>query len=290
MRRIPLIAPLLMVLSSNCGWEENLPEIDIYGTVTVPGGAATRVVTDDQGNETEIKDPRFLGPVFLGAFASVQEGQFDYPHPEMGPVITGSYPGDTFPYGGTSVGRFSFACYETTACRVVTGRFTSFDSILEYFSDYIQEPVEDPYGEEVTSGKVFEQYCLDYYYVTSLQEFTFLALDDDLNEDLDFTENADGDFEAEFEMLHTPYHEGMQIWGWIDSPSADSFRFSTCDESREGPDSTEYNLNFDAGGAHADILNFPNLYINTGDWVSTQSFTMTSREDEPHLVLDFHYE
>ncbi len=289
-------SPSLLLLAAalaGCGFDENLPEIDITGTVVVPRAAATRTVTDEQGAQTEVTDVRLIGPVYLGAFPDVQQGAFAYPHPEMGPILDPAYPGDTYPYGGTSVGRFDFACFESVACQVTTGRFSSFEQILEYFNVWADDPVLDAYGEEITSARYYEQYCLWYYYNTSYDEFGFLAVDQDENgdwvPDLDFTENADGDFVAEFSMKHTPYVEGMKIWGWVDNPSQ-AYTFSTCDADRPGPARYDYDMNFEAGGSHQDILNFPSLYIYQGDWISSAAWAMTSPEDEPEIVLDFDYE
>jgi hypothetical protein len=206
----------------------------------------------------------------------------------MGPVVDPAYPGNTYPFGGSTIGRFDYACFEATACMITTGRHESFASIIDYFSNYVGTPLVDPYGDEVTSDKYFEQYCFDYYNVTSWQELAFLAVDDDGNTELDFTENADGDFVAEFDMPATSYTEGMAIWGWVDSPS-DAYTFSTCDPSRDGPDSNEYNLSYDAGGGHQQVLNYPSVYIFEGDYVSTEGYIMTSEDDEPVVTLDYAY-
>jgi hypothetical protein len=293
MRTLPL---LLITLGVGCGFEENLPEVDFSGRVIIPKEAATRVIEID-GVETELTDVRFLGPVFLGAYPSVTTLGFPYPHPEMGPVIDPAYPGDTYPYGGTSIGRFDFACFESVACKVTTGRFDSFEKIIEYFS-WSDEPVVDPFGNDVVSPDYYLQYCLDYYYFTELTEFGFLAVEEDENgelvSDLDFEQitadhelapEYEGDFVAEFTMRHVVWTEGMQIWGYIDNPSQD-FSFSTCNDDIYGNARNDYNLYFTAGGHHRDVLNYPSLYINDGDYVVRDAFTMTSKDDEPLLVLD----
>lgn len=294
MRTLPLL--LLALGAAACGFEEDLPEVDFSGRVIVPKEAATKTIEID-GVETELTDVRFLGPVFLGAYPSVTTSDFAYPHPEMGPIIDPAYPGDTYPYGGTSIGRFDFACFEAVACKVTTGRFESFEKIIEYFS-WSDEPVVDPFGNTVESADYYMQYCLDYYYNTELTEFGFLAIaedgDGDLVPSLDFVQitadhelaaDYEGDFVAEFTMRHAVYTEGMSIWGFIDNPSQD-FTFSTCNDDVYGNARNDYNLYFNAGGHHHDILNYPSLYINHGDWVVRDAHVMTSREDEPLLVLD----
>ncbi len=285
--------PLVLLLATGCSFDEDLPEVTISGTIVIPKEAATRTVEVD-GVEQELTDPRFLGPVYLGAFPSVSDAYFDYPHPEMGPVIDPSEPGDTYPYGGTSVGRFDFACFESVACRVTTGRFDSFEGMLEYFNDFTDDPVTDPYGTQVESAKYWEQYCLDYYYATSYDELRFLAVEQDENgewvSDLDFEQDeSTGDFVAEFDMHHTYYVEGMSIWGWVDNPS-EYYSFSTCNTEAYGACNYEYNLNFYAGDVHHDVLNFPSDYISQGDWVVSSPHIVSSPEDQPELVLDFHYE
>ena len=106
---------------------------------------------DDDDNEVVIEnDPRTIGPVYIGAFASVKDGLYSYPHPEIGPVIE-DLPGHTFPYGGTTVGRFDWGCYEELQCRMVTGRYESYDDILGFFQE-IGQPVIDENGDEVLSG------------------------------------------------------------------------------------------------------------------------------------------
>jgi hypothetical protein len=279
---------LLLAGIAGCGFDEKLPEIDIQGKVIIPRAAATRNVVDTSGDIVTLTDDRFIGPVYLGAFPDVREGYFPYPHPEMGPIV-GELDGNTYPYGGTSVGRFAFACFEALVCRVSTGRFVSFDEIIEYFTVFAQDPIVDPSGDEVTSGAYFEQYCLDYFYYTSLQEFDFLAIDDEGKPAPDFTENADGDFEAEFTMSHTPFYEGMKLWGWVDTPS-EVYEFSTCNPNLYGPAMNEYNQEFNAGGGQWNVLNYPGSYIFKGDWVVSEAWQMNSREDEPTLKVDFKYE
>lgn len=298
MRFLPLT--LLGLASIGCAFEENLPEVDIAGKIIVPKEAATRTLEIDDV-ETELTDIRFLGPVWLGAYPSVGETYFPYPHPEMGPVIDDDYPGNTYPYGGGSVGRFDFACFEEVACKVTTGRFESFEKIIEYFS-WSDDPVIDPYGVLVTDPKYYEQYCLDYYYNTELTEFGFLAIEEDesgeLVSDLDFEqitadheladyggEDRVGDFVADFHMNHVVWLEGMTLWGYIDNPSQE-LTFSTCNEDLYGNARNDYNLYFNAGGHHHDIINYPSLYIMEGDYVVRDGWPMSSPDDEPVLVLD----
>lgn len=287
-RTVRRLLPTLLLLAVGCSFDEQLPEIDIHGKVVIPRAAATRNIQDESGNIVELTDDRFIGPVYIGAFSDVREGYYDYPHPAMGPIV-GELDGNTYPYGGTSVGRFAFGCFESVACRISTGRFETFEEVIEYFGVFAQDPVTNPFGEEVTSPAYYEQFCLDYFHFTSVQELKFIAVDENGKPAPHFTENADGDFEAEFDMPHTPYYEGMKIWGWVDSPS-EVYEFSTCNPALYGPAQTEYNENYYAGGGQWNILNYPGSYIFHGDWVVSEAWQMNSPEDEPTLKVDFNYE
>ena len=119
---------------SGCTFDEGLRERDITGMVRIPVEALTTLelidpdgtpivqdgfTVDEEGNPVLDITEQFglLGPVYLGGFPSVQEGDYAYPHPEMGPILDPDRPGNTYPYGGTSVGRFDYACYEQLAAR-----------------------------------------------------------------------------------------------------------------------------------------------------------------------------
>lgn len=255
----------ILFLALGCAYEEVLPEKDIFGKVVLPAEALTYTLPDG----SEVTDTRFIGPVFLGAFAGLDETSFNYPHPEMGPIIEADTPGDTFPYGGATIGRYDFACYEALACKVVTGRFTDYNEILEYFGDMLENPVKDSAGAEVAYSSTFQQECFDYFYATSDQEMAFIGEDD-------FTENADGDYEASFSMPHTVFHEGMTIWGWMDAPVVDvtstlnNGSFSTCD-TNSGREQDAYDQTFFEGRVYYDALNVPSKYIYGGDWVAEAS-------------------
>ena len=74
------------------------------------------------------------------------------------------------------------------------------------------------------SADYFRTSCYDLFEYTEDAELLFLAGEDGL----DFKENADGDFEAEFTMWRVNYHPGMKVWGWMDAPDG-NFDFTTCD-------------------------------------------------------------
>jgi hypothetical protein len=276
------MSSLILLLAVGCAFDENIPEKDISGTVILPRAAATRTLSSGE----EVTDVRLIGPVFLGAFSGMDNVSFGYPHPSMGPIVTADTPGDTFPYGGTTVGRFDFACYEALACKMTTGRFKNYDEILEYFGTMLDNPVKDANGDDVINGSTFQQACFDYFYATSDAEMAFIG-------DPDFTENADGDFEAEFVMPHTVFVEGMTIWGWMDAPSinlanpSDSGSFSTCDSSR-GRHQEKYDEDFYEGQVYYDVLGTPSTYIYAGDWVGNgeEDAVVNTPDDTPVVRLD----
>lgn len=278
---ISILLPLV-----GCVYQEHLPEIDIRGKVIVPRAAATRTTPDADGDGVteEVTDVRLIGPVYLGAFAGIDTASFSYPHPAMGPIVTSDFPGNTFPFGGATVGRLDFACYEAIACKVTTGRFTSYDDVIDYFSRILGTPILDRYGAVVDNSSVFQQYCYQYFDATSEQEINFIDA-------ADFVENDDGDFEADFLMAHTVFNEGMAIWGWMDAPQigTDSVEangaYGTCN-ARGGRQFTEYDQDYYEGRPYTNTLNYPSQYVYDGDWVSSGDVTMQAREDEPVVHLD----
>lgn len=295
MTRRTAIPTLALLWASGCVFNEHLPEVDITGTVVVPRAAATRAVTDSRtGEVTEVIDVRFIGPVYLGAFSGVNDIDFAYPHPNIGPVISSEDLPDTYPYGGGTVGRFAFACYSSTACEVVTGRYTTFDDLLGFFSDVVGDPITDEGGTPVASEDYYRSYCYDLFEYTADFELQFL---EGAKENLQFQENADGDFEATFNLWHTVYKPGMRIWGWVDTPSSNAsnpFSFSTCNPN-DGLQLSQYNADLRSGNAYTDLLNRPSTYVSSGDWVvgdppeMTWEDADTYREENPSVtvVIDF---
>jgi hypothetical protein len=266
-----------LTVLAGCSNPEVVLEGDVLAKVVIPKAAATRTVvkavTADDGTLTyesrEETDVRLLGPVYVGAFGDLDTVSFDFVHPAMGPTLNGTY-GDTFPYGGATVGRLDFACYEALACEVTTGRFTDYDSLLDYFRNSLGKPVLDDYGNEVTSGDVMEQWCYRYFEVTSEQEISFIGEDK-----LSFEEEGDN-FVADVVLAHTARIDGMKLWAFMDAPElvtdqiAINGAFTTCDAS-SGRTVNGYGANFQEGGSYFDILNTPTTYVQYGDWVSDDS-------------------
>lgn len=281
---------MLIILTASilggCAYDENIRETEIKGKLVVPKAAATRNVkanTDPTDYSTvPLTDPRLLGPVYIGAYSAIDRDSRPYPIPYQGPII-GGQEGDTFPYGGTGVGRFDFACYKFLACKVTSGRFADYEDMMDYFGNVLQNPIKDDQGEVLLSDVEFEQHCLDYYFATSSEELVFVGPSD-------FTEEGDN-YVAEFELFHTTFVPGMAIWGFMDAPqiSADKLdlngTFSTCNTAG-GRTIYKYDQTYDEGAAYTDILNRPAQYIDVDDWVTDGVLIGDSADTEIVLNLD----
>lgn len=274
-----------LYLLAGCSNPETVLEGDVVAKVVIPKEAATRTVVKaveaDDGTITyetrEETDVRLLGPVYVGAYGELDTVSFDYVHPAMGPVLSGAY-GDTFPYGGATVGRLDFACYEAVACQVTTGRFANYDELLDYFKNSLGKPVLDDYGVEVTSGDVMEQWCYRYFEATSEAEMSFIGEDK-----LSFTEEGDN-FVADVVLAHTTRMDGLKLWAFMDAAEivADKIdingSFTTCDAA-SGREVTGYGASFREGGSYFDVLNTPSTYVQYGDWVSDETAVVHFDED-----------
>jgi hypothetical protein len=288
-------------LLAGCSNPEAVLEGDVLARVVIPKAAATRTVVEainaDDGTYTyetrEVTDVRLLGPVYVGAFGDLDEVSFDYVHPSMGPTLNSTY-GDTFPYGGATVGRLDFACYEALACQVTTGRFSDYDALLDHFRSNLGRPVLDDFGVEVTNGDVMQQWCYRYFEATSDAEMAFIG-----EEKLSFEEDGE-DLVADVVLAHTARVDGMKLWAFMDAPELVSDQiaingsFTTCNES-SGRTAYGYGANFQEGGSFFDILNTPSKYVQFGDWVSDASAVVNFDEElnqanEVTIHINFPYE
>ena len=183
-----------------------------------------------------------------------------------------------------------YACYEQLRCKVVTGRYTDYQEIIDFFSDVVQEPILAPDGTEVTNASTYQEHCFTTEYVTSDDELSFV--DDEPNEDVRpyfkpyFSLNEEGThYVADVTIPHALVVDGMELWGWVDMPSA-RYNFASCNES-EGDMHYRYTEQFYKGSSYPDLLNFPGLYIDEGDWIVDEPYTVDSADDE--FVIDFTY-
>lgn len=280
---------VLALALSACSFNEGLVIENMTGRILIPAEAATRVMPN---GETVENDARLIGPVTLGFYPEVRDDIYQFPHPAVGPSFSAEQAGDTYPYGGTTVGDIRYPCVADLVCRMTSGRFTDYDDIIDWYGTYYEDPIIDRNGQEIVTGEYLRQTCFQQLRVTSDEEVRIIQTEDrnedgtiDTN-DLDFVLNADGFFEAEFIVYQQEFYEGFELWGWMDSPSAVDGRVNTCD-TLNGFGDFEYNQGFQGGLQYPDLLNFPEKYIQQGDWVAGQGFKYESVDDEVVLTLDF---
>lgn len=278
------------MLATGCAFDEQLPEVDLQGTVRLPAEVSQFLYNDDPDLEAEpvtIDDARGIGPVYLGVFPSIQEGLYDYPHPEIGPILNDSVEGNTYPLGGTSIGRFDWACYQQLRCKVLTGRFKTYEDIIDYFANTLSDPLEDFVGDPVTGGTAFQEQCFEVLYMTGDYENLFVG-----EENIDFTLNGDY-YEAEVEIPHVIFDKDenpdlqVSVWGWVDMPSI-TYEFASCDAD-VGQNQNYYNQTFFVGTNPLDLLNFPGSYIDSGDWVVEDPAIISNPDENFTLDIGFHY-
>ena len=150
----------------------------------------------------------------------------------------------------------------------------------------VQEPIIDPDGTEVTSAVNYQEHCYQGEYVTANNELSFIDEDGDKNDDPYFKpyfqRSSDGAyFEAEVTIPHALYVEGMELWGWTDMPSA-RYNFASCNPEA-GDSYYRYTEQFMKGSSYPDLLNFPGIYIDEGDWVA-EPVEITDADEE--FVID----
>lgn len=297
MRTFFSFAAVALLTGSGCGFDEGIWVGNMQGTVVIPFEAATGTYTDENGQEVTGPDRRFIGPVYLGLYPEVRDDIFSYPHPEVGPVFQAGIPGDTYPYGGTTVGDMRFACLKALQCRAVSNRFLDLDELVSWYNQALPEPLQDASGNPVESGAYLRQICYDMLNYTTDDELRLTASDrneDGLidEKDLDFQRNDENQtFEASFTFYQQEFFadsegKGMSLWGWMDAPSETTFRFSTCDPN-QGYQQNEYDADFEGGRQQTDLLNQPSQYIGAGDWVSSVPHVYASPDETPVFTLDF---
>ena len=216
-------------------YDEEIPEQNLDGEVVLPGDA--------------VDDPRDAGVIFIGIYEGFNPEQLGYPYPTTGPRVGDNPIGDALPYGGSSIGAYSYACYRALRCKVISGRYESLEALLEV------NPVEDD-GGPASAEHMYDQ-CSWYYGWNSLAEFSFIGTDQ-----LDFVRDSAGDWVADFRAWHTRIP--TVIWGFSDND------YTTCSPD-QGPVNrrrSEDDQYFREGSNFNDILNFPDKYITEGDFVT----------------------
>lgn len=257
------LCSLAAVLSTSCYDElDHITHRDLTGTVRIPKSMVALDLEMPDGRVKELDgDIRLIGPVYIGVFPSIRYDLYDYPHPEIGPILDENSEGNTYPYGGTTVGRFDWGCYDENRCQVVTGRYRDYDDMLDWFTNVLETPLTNELGDEVTSGIEVRETCYEYQYLTGDAEVRWVG-------DLDFREEGDY-FVADIEILHSDFREGVSVWGWVDMPVPSAFAFDTCNRE-EGSNIFYYTDNFQTGSNSPNVLNSPGDFISEGDLVAAE--------------------
>ncbi len=305
---VPVLS--LLAMTSACRYDEGLIIENLKGTVKIPVAAGTATLARADGETVELVDAKLIGPVYLGLYSGVDPAnvQQRYPYPKRGPQFEGGQPGDTYPYGGTTVGDFRFPCFETLVCRVVSGRYVDFDDVVDWWNNALGAPITDAAGQVVPSGDYMRQTCYDLLDAATDEEVRLTAADENddgqINAmDLDFVLDETGNFfVADFEMLQQEFFwdqnqencepgtdcRGFSLWGFMDAPSPADFTFDTCEisESNSLP-VRDYDVEFNSGAANRDVLNQPSDYIIRGDWVASEGIEWNDVYEQPELFIDF---
>lgn len=302
---VALAAAVLFGSLQGCAYDEGLLIANLKGRVFLPQEAAQRTIVLEDGTQETIEDVRLIGPVYLGLFPSVYPANVveRYPHPEIGPQYLADVQGNTYPYGGTTLGDIRYPCFEFLKCKVTSGRYVDYDSIVDWF-ELIGQPIKDAGGEEVTDGEFLRQTCFELLSVTSDREVRLVAEDrnDDATVDaldLDFVKEGDY-YVGEFTIWQQDFFwdqeqenctpgvdcDGFSVWGWMDTPSTTEYVYSTCDPDL-GFVNPWYNAQFPGGASFVDTLNFPSKYISDGDYTASEGYVWRDIYDEPDLYFDF---
>ena len=92
---------------------------------------------------------------------------------------------------------------------------------------------------------------------------------------------------ADVTIPHTLFVEDMELWGWVDMPSA-RYNFTTCD-TEAGSSYYRYTEQFMEGSSYPDLLNFPGTYIDEGDWIA-EPVVVSDPDAEFTIDFNFHFE
>ncbi len=246
------------ILVAPACWDEELREIDLTGTVKipvelVPGGAST------------------LGIAYLGVYAAADSDTLGFSYPFMGPVIGDQSWGNSYPYGGTSVGNYAYPCVREGKCRMVTGRYSDLDQVIDALA--LGQAEDPPWDDEA-----LWDICRDYFGYTDPTELEFVGIDR-----LDFREE-DGFFVADWKVWHVDPQDDAEgrpvLWAYVDNG------METCN-----PDGGASNRGdgpwFREGEVFPDVLNMPGKYLTAGDLITTTATDLViDQRDGYEVVVD----
>jgi len=257
-----LLGLTVALLPAGC-YEEPIREVDLVGTVRIPTSLAP--------------ESRDLGVVYVGVFPGFSDDVLGYPYPEMGPVVGGQRLGDTYPYGGTTVGSYAYACYQNLKCQVITGRHADLEDIICRFGltaeeggactctegDGDDQAIDE--GSGCLSVDQFWDDCSWYYGYTSIDELNFVG--GDL---LGFTLVEDGGesyWEAEYRVWHVVPFVGAVVYAFVDNDRTSCNPEDGAVNRRYAIDGGQF---FYEGTHFSDVLNYPDKYLGPGDLLSSQ--------------------
>lgn len=254
--RILLGLAAMLGLSAGC-FAEDLREIDLTGSVKVPVELAGT--------------SRDLGIVFVGVYAEANDEALGYTYPFMGPVVGSSEWGNSYPYGGTTVGRYSFPCVMEGKCRVITGRYPDLRSVMEMLE--LGQNEEPPWTDED-----YWDVCQEYFGYSEPGELEFTGVDR-----LNFHEE-DGYWVADWKIWHVDPQDDAGarpvLWAFVDN----GMQSCNPDGGASNRGSGAY---FREGAVFEDVLNMPGKYITAGDLHSSVPTSLeVGMRDGYEIVVD----
>ncbi len=257
-----LAAAAALTCGSGC-FDEGLREIDLTGTVRIPLDVAP-------------PSSAALGPVYIGVYASADEQTLGFTYPFMGPVVGSNTWGDSYPYGGTSVGTIAFPCVIEGKCRCVTGRYGDLDDVIDALG----------IGQGETPPWTAEDYwdeCREYFGYTDVEELEFIGQDR-----LDFHEE-DGFFVASWTIWHVDPQDDAPnrpvLWAFVDNG------MQSCNPDGGASNRHPDDYLFREGAVFPDVLNMPGKYLAVGDLFSSEPRELAAGvHDGYDIVIDAVYE
>jgi len=250
----------LLCAAAGC-WQEELRQADITGVVKIP----VEMVTSSQE----------LGIVFVGLYADASDEVLGFTYPFMGPVVGSNDWGDSYPYGGTTVGGYAFPCVIEGKCRMVTGRYPDLDAVIDALQ--IGQGEDPPWDAEA-----YWDVCQEYFGYTEPEELEFVGVDR-----LAFYEQ-DGYYVADWKMWHVDPQDDADarpvLWAFEDAG------LQSCNPD-SGPSNRLGSPFFYEGEVFEDVLNMPGKYLTPGDRLSSAPTPLeVEKRDGYEIVLDTVFE
>ncbi len=256
MRKITtlLLAFVQLALFAGC-FQEEVREIDITGTLRIP----VEMVSQSSSE---------LGVVYIGLYADADADTLGFTYPFMGPVVGSASWGNSYPYGGTTIGVFSFPCVREGKCRMVTGRYGDLDQVIDALG--IGQGTEPPWTDED-----YWDACQDYFGYTDPMELNFVGEDR-----LNFHEE-DGYYVADWKIWHVDPQDDAEnrpvLWAFADNG------LQSCN-----PDGGSSNRDdgpwFREGDMFPDVINMPGKYLTDGDLFTSEPTELAVGQTTDYVI------